>query len=348
MPVPSEFEPQAAALPIPELNRRTLLAGGAVTAATIGLSRLAVAKDKSPEPKTAGELRIGDPIGPITLRDAGTRLEWDSTLLLGQRSWLAIIDAAAPQYALTEAVASAAKAAGDKGANVVIISPPRKGKDVVLAPEPIVTLTSEGKAPALATAPAFVAVDRAGWVRELEALPTAKDDADSVQLRYLLAKVGDPTPPLEEGKAAPDFSFRDFHGFWRRPSALRGRRNLLITFFPKCFTGRCKTHLSSLRDSQPGFIAANTDVWAVSVDPAGGERGQLEFAKFINLPYPMLPDEGRNVCLLYGAAQAPNQLALRQSVLIDRDGVVRWIDRAINPETHGQDVLVKINALGLG
>lgn len=349
MPVPSKFEPQAVAapLPLPELSRRTLLAGGALTAASIGLSQLAVAKDKPAASAAPGELRIGDVIGQLTLRDVGTKLEWDSTQLLGQRAFLAIMDGPTPQYALTEVVAAAAKAANDKGANVVVISPARKAKDAILAPQPITTLANEGKNPVLVSAPAFVAVDRAGWIREIEALPTAKEDAESVQLRYLLTKVGDPTPDLEAGKPAPDFSFQDFHGVWRRPSALVGRRNLLITFFPKCFTGRCKTHLSSLRDSQPGFIAANTDVWAVSVDPAEGERGQLEFAKFINLPYPMLPDVGRNVCLLYAAAQATNQLALRQSVLIDKNGTVRWIDRAINPETHGQDVLMKINELGL-
>jgi hypothetical protein len=35
------------------------------------------------------------------------------------------------------------------------------------------------------------------------------------------------------------------------------------------------------------------------------------------------------------------------SILIDRDGTVRWIDRAVQVRTHGPDVLLKLRELGL-
>jgi len=34
-------------------------------------------------------------------------------------------------------------------------------------------------------------------------------------------------------------------------------------------------------------------------------------------------------------------------VLIDKTGVVRWIDRDVNVQTHGADVLAKMRELGL-
>jgi peroxiredoxin len=33
------------------------------------------------------------------------------------------------------------------------------------------------------------------------------------------------------------------------------------------------------------------------------------------------------------------------SVLIDKQGIVRWIDRQINPTTHGMDVVAKVKEL---
>jgi peroxiredoxin len=52
--------------------------------------------------------------------------------------------------------------------------------------------------------------------------------------------------------------------------------------------------------------------------------------------------------MLYGAAQSPQHpVPSRMSVLIDKDGIVRHIDRQINVRTHGPDVLLKMRELGM-
>lgn len=81
------------------------------------------------------------------------------------------------------------------------------------------------------TALTLVAIDRAGFLRRIE---TARDPA---QIGARMRQFGDPTPKLEVGKPAPDFSISDMHGRVRRLADLRGQKNLLLTFFPKCFTG---------------------------------------------------------------------------------------------------------------
>ena len=195
--------------------------------------------------------------------------------------------------------------------------------------------------------PSFVAVDRAGFIRDIEPLPDSGADPTKTRLQFLLSTTPDPTPVLELGKPAPDFSFRDSAGYWHRVADLRGRKNLLLTFFPKCFTGGCAAHLSSLRDNFEGFIATNTEIWAASVDPGDGPDGQQAFAAHLGLPFPLLPDTGRNLSLLYGAVDTPQDRDHRQSILIDKDGIVRWIDHDVAPATHGVDVLAHIHALGL-
>lgn len=187
--------------------------------------------------------------------------------------------------------------------------------------------------------PALVLVDRAGWVRKVSKVETAG------QLQSVLNEAEDITPKLEVGLPAPDFALPDMNGVLRRPADLKGKKYLLLTFFPKCFTGTCAKQLESLRNSQPELDANDIAVWGVSVDPAEGEKGQRAFAQFLKLPFPLLPDTRRNLSILYSAAQSPNQTSSRMSVLIDKQGVVRWIDKQINPTTHGADVVAKVREL---
>jgi peroxiredoxin Q/BCP len=128
----------------------------------------------------------------------------------------------------------------------------------------------------------------------------------------------------------------------RTPSDLKGRRHLLLTFFPRCFTGNCASQLTSLRDSYTALQKAGVEVWAVSTDPADGPQGQRAFSKHFKLPFPLLPDTGRKISLAYGAVQSKDQVAARMSVFIDKNGIVRWIDKQINPRTHGADVLARV------
>ncbi len=189
------------------------------------------------------------------------------------------------------------------------------------------------------TQSALLVIDRAGWLRRVEKIHNME------QVSFLVKEIGDPTPQIEVGRPAPGFAMRDMNGVLRRPSDLKNRKYLLLTFFPKCFTGTCAKQLESLRDAQSELQAAEVKVWAVSVDAAEGEKGQRAFAKQLSLRFPFLPDTGRQLSILYGAALSPNQVSSRMSVLIDKQGVVRWIDKQINPTTHGADVAQKAGEL---
>jgi peroxiredoxin len=81
------------------------------------------------------------------------------------------------------------------------------------------------------TAITLVAIDRAGFIRSIDNIRDVADVAPRMM------KLGSRTPEVEIGKPAPDFSIADANGTVRRLSDLRGQKNLLLTFFPKCFTG---------------------------------------------------------------------------------------------------------------
>ena len=210
--------------------------------------------------------------------------------------------------------------------DVILVKTRRDGKDETISVA-VLALNENNVAPAIPTA-ASAAL-----------LPRAEDDAHT--------RVGLPLPPFKIGDLAPDFRADDANGNPWRLSAMRGQKNVLLTFFPKCFTGGCANHLSSLRDHQSEFDRTQTQVLAVSVDPADGEKGQRAFAKEWGFTFPLLPDTSRQLGKQFGAVQNDDELAARMSVLIDKQGIVRWVDTDVQVKSHGADVLKKINELGL-
>lgn len=150
-----------------------------------------------------------------------------------------------------------------------------------------------------------------------------------------------------QNRPAPPLATLDANKKPRRLADLRGKKALLLTFFPRCFTGQCSTQLTSLREHYPKLQKAGVEVWAVSTDPADGARGQRAFAKQLELPFPLLSDTDRKISLAFGAVQSREQMAARMSVFIDQAGTVRWVDKQINPRTHGTDVLARLKAEGL-
>ena len=155
-----------------------------------------------------------------------------------------------------------------------------------------------------------------------------------------IAKVSE----LAQGQRAPSINIVDANGKRRSLADLRLEKRVLLTFFPKCFTGTCATQLTSLRDSYAELQKQDVEVWAISTDPAEGEKGQRAFARELKLPFPLLPDVERKISLAYGAAQSKEQMAARMSILVSKRGAIEWVDKQIDPRTHGADVLARIKA----
>ena len=142
---------------------------------------------------------------------------------------------------------------------------------------------------------------------------------------------------------APAFIGTDSTGKRVSLQGLRGH-NVLLTFFPHCFTGGCESHLASLRDAYAALQASGTQVIAVSTDDAATVAA---FARELHLPFAVLSDPKRQIALAYGAVQDIGQAPSRLSFLLDKTGVVRWIEGDVQVKSHGTDVLTKVGELGL-
>lgn len=128
-------------------------------------------------------------------------------------------------------------------------------------------------------------------------------------------------PPLQPGTEAPDFTIPDQDGTLVSLSGLRGH-NVVLVFYPKDETSVCRKQLCEFRDRRE--LAAAKDAFVFGVNP-GGAASHARFRTNLQLPFPLLLDDGGKVAKLY---QSKGLLwPIRTVYLIGRDGRIRYAQR---------------------
>ena len=84
--------------------------------------------------------------------------------------------------------------------------------------------------------------------------------------------------------------------------------------------------------------------FTASCDPADKNT---EFAKSIELDYPILSDPGTDIAKAYGAFNSERKMALRWTFYIGKDGKILLIDKDVKPGNHGADIAAKLKELGV-
>jgi mycoredoxin-dependent peroxiredoxin len=87
-------------------------------------------------------------------------------------------------------------------------------------------------------------------------------------------------------------------------------------------------------DNYPVFQAENTEVLGIS---ANAPFSQKAFADFAKINYPLLSDRDGKIMQSYGVYDEPRRVAKRSYIIIDKDGVVRYLD--IRPSNSEKDLL---------
>lgn len=135
------------------------------------------------------------------------------------------------------------------------------------------------------------------------------------------------------GEPALDFDARDDQGEPFALSRLRGRP-VLIKFFRGHWCPYCVAELRRWKDLAPELAAYDVAIVAVCADDAAAIRaGRVKHG----LDATMLPDPDLAITDLYGLRNPRNfipkpglvvPLPIPTTILVDADGVVRWIDQA--------------------
>jgi peroxiredoxin len=142
--------------------------------------------------------------------------------------------------------------------------------------------------------------------------------------------------PIEVGAVAPDFVLKDQNNQLVRLSDFRGRRNVLVIFYPLAFTGTCQGELCRMRDRLGDFANENAQVLTISVDSSYSHKVWADREGF---DFPLLADFWPHgaVAQAYGVFNDERGYANRGTFLVDRDGVVRFAEMNQPGEPRDQD-----------
>lgn len=146
---------------------------------------------------------------------------------------------------------------------------------------------------------------------------------------------------LTEGKPAPDFSAQDESGHTVRLSDFKGKKNVVLYFYPKDDTPGCTIEACNFRDSYSQFQGKDTQILGVSFDDADSHQA---FKKKFNLPFPLLIDKDRTIAQAYGVQG--EKYAQRDTIVIDKQGLILRILRAVNPAPHSQELIEILKSEG--
>ena len=136
------------------------------------------------------------------------------------------------------------------------------------------------------------------------------------------------------GDEAPDFELPDQNRQPVRLSSYRGRKNVVVVFYPLAFTGTCQSELCEIRDSIADFDSDDVQTLAISVDSAAVHK---QWAKEQGYTFPLLADFWPHgaVAQAYGVFEASAGLALRGTFIIDKQGTVVY--RVVNAIPQARD-----------
>jgi len=141
---------------------------------------------------------------------------------------------------------------------------------------------------------------------------------------------------VEVGDKAPDFTLKDQHKQEVKLSDFRGKKNVVLLFYPFAFTGVCTGELCAIRDELPEFENDDVETLAVSTDTVAALR---IFSEQEKLEYPLLSDHWPHgeVAKQYGVFDEKLGAATRGTFIIDKDGVVQW--KVVNaiPDARDQE-----------
>ena len=152
-----------------------------------------------------------------------------------------------------------------------------------------------------------------------------------------------PTKEIKEGNKAPDFTALDQNGRKVKLSSFKGKKNIVLYFYPKDMTPGCTTQACDFRDQLKKF--KNTVILGVSIDSQ--ERHQKFIEKY-DLPFTLLADTDKKVVQKYGVWQEkklygkPFMGVVRTTFLIDKTGTVKKIFPKVKVKTHIEEVLKEL------
>lgn len=141
---------------------------------------------------------------------------------------------------------------------------------------------------------------------------------------------------LKVGDQAPDFSLPSDSGTVRLQD-FKGKKAVVLYFYPKDDTPGCTAEACSFRDSFQVFQEAGAEVIGVSAD---SQQSHKAFKAKHHLPFILLSDQKNEVRKLYDVPSTLGILPGRVTYVISKDGTLLHIfSSQLNAKKHVEEAL---------
>ncbi|HKM78578.1 MAG TPA: peroxiredoxin [Candidatus Bathyarchaeia archaeon] len=145
-------------------------------------------------------------------------------------------------------------------------------------------------------------------------------------------KVGDTAPnfygPTSDGSKLTDF---------------RGRKNVVLYFYPKDDTPGCTKEACSFRDNLKAIREMGSEIVGISVDDVDSHK---KFAEKYHLPFPLVSDPDKKIATAYGVLRDPPTMTNRVTFIIDKNGKIANIFPKVDVTQHTEEVVAALKKLG--
>ncbi len=144
--------------------------------------------------------------------------------------------------------------------------------------------------------------------------------------------------PIAVGQKAPEFTLKNQNGQEVKLADLRGQ-NVVLAFYPLDFSPVCsKEHACFVNDLKQ-FEGLNAKVLGVSVDSFYAHKA---YADKMRISYPLLSDfhPKGEVARKFGLYLEDKGMTNRATVILDKDGVVRYVKLYDIPQQRDNQELV--------
>ena len=154
---------------------------------------------------------------------------------------------------------------------------------------------------------------------------------------------------LHAGQPAPLFSLPDADMVSVALSRFRGKKTVVLFFYPRDGTPVCSLQAADFSDHDDAFARHDCVVIGISPDDC---LCHAEFRDAHGVSIPLLADSDGEVSQKYGVWEEREAngkrkgCVLRSIFIIDKKGRVRHALYGVNPRSHAMEILELVKALG--
>ncbi len=136
------------------------------------------------------------------------------------------------------------------------------------------------------------------------------------------------------GSLAPDFKLHATNGQEIALSNFRGKSIVIVFFIRETSCPQCRTHVTQLGRMYDQFREAGAEIVVILGEDV---RKSKEYAEAIGLPFPILADPDRATYSLYELEKYFLLFQRTASLVVDKDGIVRYLKRTTVPNVWLQE-----------